>query len=70
MTWYFWEAIGVSADDSHITWLRIMVVKWSVLLDGKLEFIILMVCGCSWVFAYMRRGERVLLYFEQRHRVL
>lgn len=57
----------MSANDSHVARLWILVVKWCILLDSELELIVLMVCSCSWVFAYVRCGERVLLYFEQRH---
>lgn len=54
----------MSANDGHIARPWFLVVQRNVLFDSKLQFIILMVCGCAWVFAYMRCGERVLLYPE------
>jgi hypothetical protein len=57
----------MSANDGHATRLWVLVVKWSVLLDGNLELVVFMICSCSWVFAYMRCGERVFLDLEQRH---
>jgi hypothetical protein len=31
----------MSTDDGHIARLWVLIVKWSVLLDSKLEFIVL-----------------------------
>ena len=60
-TTYLWKPIGVSTDDGHIARLWILVIKWSVLLDSKLELIVLAACSSSWIFANMRCGDSVLL---------
>jgi hypothetical protein len=67
---YLWETISMPTDNSNIPRLRSLVVEWNVLLNSKFELIVLAVCGRAWVFAYMRCGERVLLYFEKRHCVV
>jgi hypothetical protein len=60
----------MSANNGHIARLWVLIIKRSVLLDGKLEFIVLAARSSSWVFADMRCGERVLLDLEERHPVL
>ena len=62
---YLWETIGMPTNDSHIARLRILIIMWGVLLDGKLEFIVLAACSSSWILANMRCGERVLLDLEE-----
>jgi hypothetical protein len=61
---YLRETIGMSTNDSHIARLWVLIIEWSVLLDGKLEFIVLAARCSSWIFANMRCGERVLLDLE------
>lgn len=60
----------MSTDDGNIARLRVLVITWSVLLDSKLEFIVLAACSSSWIFANMRCGERVLLDLKQRHPIV
>jgi hypothetical protein len=67
---YLWKAVGMSANDGHIARFWVLIIKRSVLLDGKLEFIVLAARSSSWIFANMRGGERVLLDLEERHPVV
>lgn len=54
----------MTTNDGHIARLWVSIIKWSVLFDSKLELIVLAACRRSWIFANMRRGERVLLDLE------
>lgn len=58
---YLWETIRMPTNDGHIARLWVLIIKWSVLLDSKLELIVLAACSSSWIFANMRCGDSVLL---------
>lgn len=40
---YFWETIGMRPDDSDISSFWMLIIEWSVLLDGQPQYILLSV---------------------------
>lgn len=59
------EAICMRGKDGDVSRLRIWVVLGDVLLHCQLQYFLLRMRRCSWIFSYVLAIDNMLVYIEE-----